>query len=151
MAKQFIFFCFFSYLDILNFLDELDVLLCQASLVRGDIDDGAVELFDPDVQFGDAYFQSLGVLDRDQSLLVQALDLGQQFVHFRLEFALLLLGPVRTKTHRSETISIQTTIFNRERDALQILSFLKLDREQVETRDCTGFGTPYDSPKNPDS
>lgn len=81
------------YLQVLDFLDQLDVLLGQAGLVGGDVHDGAVQLLDLDVKFVDGDLQALDMLDADQALLGHALDLGQQLVNFGLELCLFLVAP----------------------------------------------------------
>lgn len=45
-----------AYFEVLDLLNQFDVLLGQAGLVRGNVDDGAVELFDLDIQFVDGDF-----------------------------------------------------------------------------------------------
>jgi len=52
-------------LEVLDFLGEFDVFLRKAGLVGCDVDHGAVQLLDADVQFVDGHFQLLGVLDGD--------------------------------------------------------------------------------------
>lgn len=80
-------------LQVLDLLDEFDVFLGEAGLVGGDVDDGAVELLDFDVEFVDGDFELLGMFDGDEFLLVDGLDLGEEFVDFGLEFAFFLLSP----------------------------------------------------------
>lgn len=81
-----------THLQVLDLLDELDVLLGQAGLVGGDVDDGAVQFLDLDVELADRNLQLFGVLDGDEFLLVDGFDLGEEFVHLRLEFALFLFS-----------------------------------------------------------
>lgn len=59
-----------TYFQVLDLLDQLDVLLGQTGLVGGDVDDGAVQLFNFDVEFIDGDFQFFGVLDGDEFFLV---------------------------------------------------------------------------------
>lgn len=80
-------------LQILDFLDEFDVLLGKAGLVRGDVYDRAVQFFDLDVKFVDGYLQPLGVLHADEPLLGDILHLSEKFVNFSLELGLFLVGP----------------------------------------------------------
>lgn len=80
------------YLKVLNFLDEFNVLLRQALLVRRDVDDSAVQLFDFDMKFTDSYFEFLASLGNCNFFLGHVLHLGQQLVHFSLEFGFLLLN-----------------------------------------------------------
>lgn len=83
----------FNYLQVLNFLDELDVLLGQPLLVRGDVHDGAVKLLNLDVQFADGDLQPLASLGDGDLLLADILHLGQQLVNLSLELRLFLLRP----------------------------------------------------------
>lgn len=83
----------FSHLQVLDFLDQLDILLREASLVRCDIDDGAVQFLDLDAQLVDGDFELFGVLDADQTLLGYVLDLCKKLINFGLEFGLFLIGP----------------------------------------------------------
>lgn len=86
-----------NYLKVLNFLDELNVLLRQTLLVRGDVHNSAVQLLDFDVQLAYADFEPLNVLADGDLLLGHVLHLGQQLVYFSLELGLLLLTPVDKK------------------------------------------------------
>ena len=82
-----------SHLKVLNFLDELDILLGQTLLVGGDVHDSAVQLLDLDVQLADVDLEPLTCLGDGNLLLGHVLHLGQQLVNFSLEFRLLLLRP----------------------------------------------------------
>lgn len=82
-----------SYLEILNFFDELDVFLRQPGFVRRDVDDGTVEFFDPNVDFANGDLQFFGMFHAYETFLVEGFYLRKEFVNFSLEFALFFLGP----------------------------------------------------------
>lgn len=79
-------------LQVLNFFDELNILLRQALLVRGDVNNGAVQFLDFDVKFADIDFKFLNGLRVSDLLFGYVFHLGQQLVNFGLKFGLLLLG-----------------------------------------------------------
>ena len=66
---------FVTHLNILNLLGEFDILLGQTGLVRCDINNGAVEFLNPNIQLCDGNFQLFDMFNGDQTFLVQALDL----------------------------------------------------------------------------
>lgn len=82
-----------AHLKVLNFLNELNILLRQALLVGGDVHNGAVQLLDLDVQLADGDLEPLAVLGDGDLLLGHVLHLGQQLVNFSLELGLFLLRP----------------------------------------------------------
>lgn len=89
-----------TYLKVLNFLGELDILNRKTLLVRGDIHNGAVQLFNLDVKFADGNFELLNDLLDSDLLLSHILNLSQQLVYFGLEFRLFLLYPEDKETYR---------------------------------------------------
>lgn len=102
-------------LQILNFLDELNILLRQALLVRGDVYDSAVQLFDLDVELADVNLKLLNGLRVHMLLLGHVLHLGQQLVNLGLEFGLLLLRPDDKENHDAITRNITRWIFDNVR------------------------------------
>lgn len=95
------------YLQILDFLNEFNVLLAEAGLVRGDIDDGAVQFLDLNIQFRDIDFEFLNVLGNHDFLLADGFNLGQQFIDFLLELGLFLLSPANTCMIISNTLNFK--------------------------------------------
>lgn len=82
-----------AHLKVLNFLDELNILLGKTLLVGGDVHNGAVQLLNLDVQLADVDLEPLTCLGDGDLLLGHVLHLGQQLVNFSLEFGFFLLSP----------------------------------------------------------
>lgn len=80
-----------AHLKVLNFLDELNILLGQALLVRCDVNNGTVQLFDLNVEFTDGDFEFFASLGDCDFLFCYVLHLGQQLINFGLEFSLFFL------------------------------------------------------------
>lgn len=81
------------YLQVLDFLDQFDVLLGQTSFVAGDIDDGAVELLNFDIELRNMNLQLFNGLDRQYFLLSDIVQLREELVDFLLEFRFFLVDP----------------------------------------------------------
>lgn len=101
------------HLQVLNFLDKLDILLGEALLVGCDVHNSAVQFLDLDVELADVYLQLLAGLGDGDLLLGDILNLGQKLVYFSLELGFLFLGP-GDKEMMCEYLS-SYTIFERVR------------------------------------
>lgn len=78
--------------QILNIFSEFNIFNWQTLLVRCDIDNGAIQLFDFNIKFSDADLQFLNMLEAKDFFLGDRFDLSQQFVDFSLEFWFFLFG-----------------------------------------------------------
>lgn len=76
----------------MHFLDQFHILLGETSLVAGDVNDGAIELFNFHIQLGHVDFELLNSLDWQQFLFVGTVQLSEQLVHLLLEFGLLFVS-----------------------------------------------------------
>lgn len=80
------------YLQVLNIFGEFDVFLWQASFVAGDVDDGAVEFLNFDIEFWNVDLQFFDGLDWDELFFCYTVQLGEELVNLLLEFRFFFVG-----------------------------------------------------------
>lgn len=96
--------CGVSYLQVLHFLYQLDVFLRKTSFVGGDVNNGAVQFLDFNVQFADRNFQFFSVFHRNNTFLVQGFNLRKELVNFSLEFTFFFVSSAEFKKQYNEVL-----------------------------------------------